>query len=246
MFVDALIRFLLDAVPKTWAVLCFAPLFAIFAWFCGMVVGRLKIRKGLKTAYTRKIFHFAIFSMAAVIQVVMGLSGVVLYGVVTTAVIVFAIIKGDGYPFYEAIARESDAPRRSFFVIVPLICTALGGVLSNILFPGFAAVGYMVTGWGDAVAEPIGSKFGRHFYRVPSIAGVKAKRSLEGSLSVFIAGVLAAFITLNATGVYPLEALWVATLVALGATAVEAISTHGFDNLTIQLVASGVAFWLLK
>jgi len=38
-------------------------------------------------------------------------------------------------------------------------------------------------GWGDAVGEPVGTRFGRHPYRVPSLAGVPATRTLEGSLA---------------------------------------------------------------
>jgi dolichol kinase len=44
----------------------------------------------------------------------------------------------------------------------------------------------------------------------------------------------------------PGEALVASLWVAAAATLTEAISTHGTDNLTLQLVASAVAWWLGK
>ena len=45
-----------------------------------------------------------------------------------------AVWRSEGFPFYEAIARPSDAPQRTLFVLVPLATTAVGGVASNLLF----------------------------------------------------------------------------------------------------------------
>ena len=47
---------------------------------------------------------------------------------------------------YEAIAREKDEPRRTFFVLLPYFTTLAGGLASNILFGPFAVAGYLVTG----------------------------------------------------------------------------------------------------
>ena len=84
------------------------------------------------------------------------------------------------------LARElaRKATGRTLFILVPMLMTALGGVVSNVLFPGWAFVGYMVCGWGDAAGEPVGTRWGRHRYAVPSMAGIPATRSLEGSAAV--------------------------------------------------------------
>lgn len=211
------------------------------AWFAGW----LRTGRGVRTPYTRKVFHFLIFTAAGVVQLLWGLGGVVVFGTVVAGAVLFAVARGDGFPFYEALARPSDAPHRSLFVLVPLVMTALGGVLSNLLFPGFAQVGYMVTGWGDAVGEPVGVRWGEHRYTVPSLAGVPAERSLEGSTAVLLTGFVAAWLVLGAGGMgWGAAVLPAAGCAAVGA-AVEAASNHGLDNLTIQVAASGVAYWIL-
>ncbi|HKQ97404.1 MAG TPA: hypothetical protein VJV75_05985, partial [Candidatus Polarisedimenticolia bacterium] len=194
----------------------------------------------------RKGFHFMIFTMAGVVQALGGLPAVMLYGGVVSLVVLYAVARGPGFGFYEAMARPSDAPRRTLFIMVPLVTTALGGILANVFFGAWAIVGYMVGGWGDAVGEPVGAKFGRHRYKVPSLAGVPAVRSLEGSAAVLIAGALAAFAALSLRGMDPMRAaLGALTCAAVGAL-VEAFSTHGVDNLTVQVAASGAAFFLFS
>jgi phytol kinase len=155
-----------------------------------------------------------------------------------------AVLRGEGHPLYEALARPTDLPHPHRFVLVPLLTTALGGGAANLLFPGYAYVGYLVCGWGDAVGEPVGTRWGRRRFRVPSMAGVSATRSLEGSVAVLLAGTLAALIGLLAAGRPPAEAAAMAAAAGLAGAVVEAISTHGLDNLTVQVAASAAA-WLV-
>jgi phytol kinase len=117
-------------------------------------------------------------------------------------------------------------------------------LISNLFFLRYAFVGYLVCGWGDAVGEPVGTRWGRRRYRAPSLAGVPATRSLEGSTAVFAAGTIAAFLGLLAGGFPPGAALGIAAASGAAGTVTEAISTHGMDNLTVQVVAAGVAYML--
>jgi len=209
-----------------------------------VVVAGLR-RRAVRVAYTRKIFHFAIFSGAAAVHTWWGLPGTNVYGAAVALLVLGAVMRGDGDPFYEALARESDRPRRTLFILVPLATTALGGLVSALLAGSFASVGYLVGGWGDAVAEPVGSRWGRHEYRVPSLAGVPARRSLEGSLAVFVVGWAGAAIALAAAGAEGgLPLALVAAACALVGAGVEAVSHHGTDNLTVQVAASLTALWL--
>ncbi len=117
---------------------------------------------------------------------------------------------------------------------------AVGGILGNVLFMGWAMVGYLVVGWGDAVGEPFGVKFGKHRYRVFTLTGIKCYRSLEGSAAVFIASTLAATIVL-ANPVY-------GVIIGMAVALIESQSPHGGDNFTVQLGATAIAFllvWLL-
>jgi phytol kinase len=224
---------------------------AAWAALAGVVLGgvsagvaaRMRSR-GVRVAYTRKVFHVLIFSAAASVHVAWGLPGTNVYGSVVAVLVLGALWAGDGNPFYEALARESDRPHRSLFIFVPLVMTALGGVVSAVLAGPQASVGYLVAGWGDAVGEPVGSRWGRHRYRVPSLAGVPAERSWEGSLAVFLASWAAAAVALASLGAGQGLVL-VALACAAAATSVEALSNHGLDNLTVQVTASVVAAWLI-
>jgi len=229
------------ALPDARMVLVLGPPLLVFALCAAGFAGWLRARRGVRTAYTRKIFHFLIFTTASVLQAVVGLPAVALFGGLVSSIVLYAVWRGDGFPFYEALARPTDAPRRSFFILVPLVTTALGGVLANLFFPHYAYLGYLVGGWGDAVGEPVGSRFGRHRYAVPSLAGVRATRSLEGSAAVTATGAAAAILALLAGGVALPSALAVGLGCGVAGGLVEAVSSHGLDNLTVQLVAAATA-----
>lgn len=79
-----------------------------------------------------------------------------LFGSLVASIVHYSVWRGDGYPIYEAMVRDTDRPRRSLFILVPLATTAAGGLASNLFFPQFAFVGYLVCGWGDAIAAAAG------------------------------------------------------------------------------------------
>jgi phytol kinase len=222
------------------------PLAAVYSGTAAAFAGWLRTSKGVRAPYTRKVFHFFIISAAGVVQLLWGLPGVVVFGSVTALFVLYAVLREDGFPFYEAMARPSDAPHRSLFILVPLATTAAGGVLANVFFSPFAPVGYMVTGWGDAVGEPVGTRWGRHKYKVTSLAGLPATRSLEGSGAVFLVGTAAAAVALLGLGHHGIGVLGTALACGLVGAVVEAFSSHGLDNLTVQLAAAAVAWALLR
>jgi phytol kinase len=234
-----------DLVPGTATLLAVLPLALVSAAAAAALVGWLRTARAVPAPYTRKTFHFVILTLAMVIQLVWGVSGVVVFGSVVSVFVLGAVVRGDGFPFYEALARPGDAPRRSLFILVPLVTTAAGGVLANLLFPLWAHVGYMVVAWGDAVGEPVGTRWGRHRYRVPSLGGVAATRSLEGSMAVAVVSAVAAAIAVAAVGVPGADAIRAGILIGLAAALVEAVSNHGLDNLTLQLTGAGLAYLLL-
>lgn len=242
--VNTLVAFVERAWPAPELWLWPGPALLAYGLLAAHVAGWLRGR-GVKTSYTRKIFHFLIFTAAGLVQVRWGLPGVALFGGLVTLVVLHAVWRGDGFPFYEAMARDSDRPRRSLFILVPLATTAVGGLTANLLFPQFAFVGYLVCGWGDALGEPVGARWGKHRYRVPSIGGVTAYRSLEGSTAVWLGGSFAAATGLAVAGLPLPTAAAVGLACGLFGAAVEAVSNHGLDNLTIQIAASFAAFLLL-
>jgi phytol kinase len=161
-------------------------------------------------------------------------------------VVFYAIWKGDGHILYEAMAREKDAPRKTYYIVMPYLATLSAGILGNILFTlDGAAIGYLATGFGDAVGEPFGTRFGKHQYKVPSLKDVVSYRSYEGSTAVFVATFIAILIgtgllSIPITGIICLKIV----LIALITTGVEAVSPHGWDNFTTQLSAAGLFYFL--
>ncbi|WP_304064180.1 hypothetical protein [Pedobacter glucosidilyticus] len=210
-----------------------------------LLVSVLKAKFKIKTAYSRKIYHFLIFTAAAVLQVLYGLPAAVLMGLIVSLWVIFAVLKGQNSFFYLALAREKDEPHANKFILIPLFATAIGGVLSNLFFPGFAFLGYLVGGWGDAIGEPVGSKWGKHPYQVPTLFGVKATRTYEGSLAIFIISALICFLIYRFYGYQLQSAIVYAMVCAFVATLVEAFSSHGLDNLTMQLSAAAASYYLL-
>ena len=214
----------------------------------GYLCGRWRLEGKLRANDTRKIFHFTIFTAAGVLQALWGTPAVNLLGGIVTLQIAWVLARGDGNVLFEGLARDEDRPHRGFYILLPFLATGAGGIVSSWLFGRASILGFLVTGWADAIAEPLGIRFGRHRYRVPSLRkGVSTQRSVEGSLGVLGASFVAALV--GAKLAYPTGGLaahaGAAALVAISATLVEAVSHHGTDNFTVQVSASGVAWWLL-
>jgi phytol kinase len=228
-------------VPSWMTVAVLGPAALALGGVAAWSVSRLHA-KGVRVAYTRKVFHFMIFTAAAVVHAFWHLPGTVVFGTVIAGLVLMAVGRGEGDGLYEALARDSDRPHRSLFILVPLATTAVGGLASALLTGPYAAVGYLAAGWGDAVGEPVGARWGRHPYRVPSLAGVPATRTLEGSLAVFLTASAGATVALGSLGHVP---WWAGVACGVVAATTEAVSAHGLDNLTVQIIPSLFAAWLL-
>lgn len=222
------------------------PLGLLWSYVCLYLAGYLKKHTGLKTGYTRKVFHFLIFTSVVIIQLIWGTPIVCLFGGMCSLIILYAVFRGDGHPLYEAIARDTDVLHRTHFIMVPYFATLIGGLASNILFGPAAIVGYLVTGFGDAVGEPVGTRFGRHTYSVASLTSVKAVRSLEGSAAVLIGCVLALMAALVLSPHLKFTGWSLLTIPLLGLICVftEAFSPHGWDNTPMQVVPTFFATFL--
>jgi len=237
-YANDIVGFFVANFPDAASLAVGGPAALLWASACLMFAGVLKTRGKLKTGYTRKIFHFLIFGTVVAVHGAWGTPGVCLFGGMTSVVIAYALVRGSGHFMYEAMARETDAPRRTYYILVSYFATLVGGLLSNIIFPHTAIFGYLVAGLGDAVAEPVGTRFGRHPYRVPALRGIGAVRTLEGSCSIFIVSALALIVCAAASDSLALSgrSLLVMTLIAVISTLVEAISPHGWDNAMMQVV----------
>lgn len=194
-------------------------------------------KRGVKTGYTRKVFHFLIFSGAAYAQVKGELPGVLAYSMGVSLVVMYAVLKGEGDVFYESIAREKDAPNRTMYVIIPYLSTAVGGLVSNYFFGNAAVAGYLVAGLGDAAGEPVGTMFGKHRYKTP-LSGTSFKTA-EGSAGVFAASLVAIVIGNGLIQELDLS-VWIMVQMSLGFMLIEALSPRGMDNFLMQVAPAWV------
>lgn len=242
-FLERIVDFFIENFPSWQAIATGGPLGLAWSFVCLWFAGWLK-QKRIRTGYTRKVFHFLIFSTVALLQWQFGTSVVCLFGGMCTVAIFFAVWRGSGNMLYEALAREKDVPHRTFFILVPYFMTLVGGLVGNIFWEPFAIAGYLVTGLGDAVGEPVGTKFGKHQYQVRSLSSVPATRSLEGSTAVFIMSAVALLLASVVSPQIILKAFTIPKilLIAVVCTLIEAVSPHGWDNATMQIIPT-VLVW---
>lgn len=238
-YIHTFLDFFTDNFPSIKLISWFFPIAILFSFLSLFIAGFCKQTLKWRTGFSRKLFHFFIFIAAFSCQQKMGLPAVFILGWSVTLVLIYAIIKGDGNLFYEALAREKDAPFRTKYIVYSYLATFFGGVFSNLLFGPFAIFGYAITGIGDAIAEPIGTYFGKHTYRVFSFDKSKISyRSIEGSAAVFVASLIVPlFILYPFHGTFSISFLWL-LLTAVICTLTEAFSPSGFDNMLLQIVAS--------
>jgi phytol kinase len=239
---------ILGSIPPYPQIVYFVLVSVVAILTSGILAGALKKYAGWKTGYTRKTLHFLIFFTAVGLHFWGGMPAVIILGLGMGIFVLYSVWAADGNFFFESMAREKDYPRRGYFIVVPYLTTAAGGLISNLLFGGCAIMGYALCGAADAIAEPVGVRFGKHKYKVPSLKKVEvAERSLEGSLSVFIVSLVLSFLFFVYLYQLPFAKAMIASLVLSVVLAlVEAVSFHGSDNLTIQVAASGLTYLFLK
>ncbi len=216
------------------------PAAFVFTFCVARFASWLRITKRWKTNYSRKAFHFSVFTAAFVIGVLAPIHRVAAYGAGAGAFMALLVVLQENrwvQPMYCALAREQDAPNGTYYLLAPFCATAVGGIVTGIVFPDYYQVGYLVAGWGDAMGEPVGVRFGRHKYHAVTLSSTKCTRSLEGSAAVLVTSFGAAAVALFYLDFTIVQVMVGAAGGAILATLIEAVSPHGWDNLTTQLGA---------
>lgn len=186
---------------------------------------------GAQDGYTRKIFHFVAFSSLALFMKFAPVGATIILIITGALSVAVTCLAGMNFSWFRGIKRRSDYPNETLYVVLPLICTIFW------LFSGWKffntsilIIGTMCVAIGDAIAEPIGVKFGNHKYKVQSLTGNPSQRSIEGSFSVFFTCSLIIFLFTKSF----ILAVSVSVLLAF----VEAISPRGTDNFTLPIAAA--------
>ena len=167
---------------------------------------------------------------------------------IATSFLIFPVIYGIKEPglryvgplffvFFNAIASYggmgraiglSDEKRHIGLVVYPLSVLFLVFLFNTGYMGAESAVsGVLIMGMGDGMAALVGTKWGKHKYKVFKV-GVK---SVEGTFSMFVASFFVVYF-LSPCGVL------VALFVALFSSLVENISPSGVDNATVPILSS--------
>lgn len=140
-YIQTFLQFFINNFPSFKLISWLFPLSIIWSFVALFIAGFCKKKLQWKTGYTRKVFHFFIFISAFFYQYYFKLPGVFILGWSVTIALIYACLKGSGNLFYEALAREKDAPHRTKYIVYSYLATFFGGVLSNIFFGYFAVFG---------------------------------------------------------------------------------------------------------
>ncbi|MDY6783498.1 MAG: SEC59/DGK1/VTE5 family protein [Cyanobacteriota bacterium] len=139
-------------------------------------------------------------------------------------------------PSINSVGRKSLG---TFFYAVSI--GVLVGWFWSIDAPQYAAIGILVMAWGDGLAALIGQRFGKHQYQLGGI-----QKSWEGSLVMAVASFSVTFLILSRFQDGNGAVAGVAVAVALFATALEAFSQLGIDNLSVPVGSAALAYFLMS
>jgi phytol kinase len=204
-------------------------LIASFAYVFAAIGAAEGLRKwrGYSVDFTRKFIHIAVGMWAY--------GTVLLFENRTFAVITpLSFVAINAFSYWRGTFKAMETGERGNLgtVYFPLSFAALIWVFWG--RPHLIVAGLMPMTWGDALAAVVGRRIGRRRYTV-----LGSTRSVEGSMTMFFAGWVAASVALLLFGPSgPITAVWVAAVTAFGAAVVEAVSPWGIDNLTVPAVSA--------
>lgn len=227
----------------------FLPL-ATLLWLCPLCLlgsslffvacAHLKRSLDWPVAYSRKLFHFLTFMSSALIYQHFGLPTLCVFGASVSIWIALAIYVKDELGWYGVLARPQDAPHKTKYIVFPYLATLVGGFSAHLISPLHAVAGFWVVGVADALAEPVGRRFGKHEVKWPLPWLKNSTRTLEGSLAVVLSSWIIYLCLIPFSSLVPWLLLPLSLGIAMGM--VEACSPHGWDNFTLQISATGIWF----
>lgn len=209
---------------------------------------------GVKVNYTRKINHFALMITPFLLAPVLPYRADAMTAFLTlvsflATTSMFAAPIRRRFPLadlaFAGVDRPEDRPYSLRWTLTQAVASFAMLIvvfwgLEYVGHPELVAIPLLVTGIGDGLAEPVGVRFGRHRYRVPSLArNRRYTRSLEGSAVVFIVAVIVCVAA--SAELSPLRAVALVTAAPIALTLAEAISPHTWDAPLMYAVGGGVA-----
>ena len=213
------------------------------------VLGRYLVSRGVRVNYTRKIFHFVFFFFPIYIASILPFESSIITTLMSGGVLLVCLafmvepVRSKSYflkTAYSAIDRPEDRPFTLVWVSTQIVATYLiliGMVawLSQYDKVVLIYITVLVAGIGDGLAEPVGVRFGKRKYSVGALlTDKKYTRSSEGSMCVFLSGILA--VVLLAGQLDKTQLIIALAIMPIAMTLAEALSPHTWDGPFLYLV----------
>lgn len=206
------------------------------AWIgsVGLIAEGLYLTQSVSSEVTRKIVHIGVGN---VILLAWWLQTPAWMGIIASVLFSAVALTSYWLPILPGINSVGRTSLGTFFYAVSI------GVLTLLFWgqghPEFTALGILTMTWGDGMAALIGQAYGRHPYEVGGI-----KKSWEGSGAMLLVSFVAILIVLGQVQGVTVRTLAISIIAAIVATALEAFSRLGIDNLTVPLGTAFLAYSL--
>ncbi|MGC9350149.1 MAG: diacylglycerol/polyprenol kinase family protein [Anaerolineae bacterium] len=198
---------------------------------------------------TRKIVHIG---AGMWIWGIAGIFDTWIYGLIPFATFILLNYLFYRYQIFKAMDATDSSPGTIYFAIsITTLFALLWRTDGSIDRLPIAAAAVMAMTWGDGVASIIGQSIGRHDYHV-----FGHRRSWEGTFAMAVLSVTVIFLTLwllpdsdwspNSPDMTLSAALLAALIGGSAATAAEALSPAGIDNLTVPLLTGAILYFLVR
>lgn len=129
-----------------------------------------------------------------------------------------------------------------YFPIALLVLVSLtwdGGLLREEA-KYLGAIGILIMGYGDGFAGLIGKKLGKSKFGF-----LGNKKTIEGSLTMFVFSFIVTFTIMILVNGLSTMNIYITLIVATLATFIEALTPLGLDNLTVPVISTLVAYYLI-
>lgn len=210
------------------------PLSLVFAYLAILVVIAEKLNKlgATDTELTRKVVHIG---SGNVILIAWWFGIPALPILIASGIASCVALLSYALPILPSINSVGRKSLGTFFYALSI------GILTAAFWstmPKYTVIGILTMTWGDGLAALIGQRFGTHKYQIWGIS-----KSWEGSLAMFLSSYFIIVLIFANTGV-SWQIVGITGIVALVATALEALSKLGVDNLTVPLGSAFLAYYL--
>ncbi|AFZ27622.1 dolichol kinase [Cylindrospermum stagnale PCC 7417] len=223
----------LEFIPPLWLQIAPAAIWVLFIILLAWAVSHFT---NSEPEIIRKIVHIGTGHVILIawwldIPASVGITASILASAITLLSYLLPILPG-----INSVGRQSLG---TFFYAVSI--GVLVACFWHLQQPQYAALGIMIMAWGDGLAALIGQRFGKHKYKI-----FGSQKSWEGSLTMTLVSYLVCSLILLGTQGNIWQTWVISLLVAVIATALEAFSFLGIDNLTVPLGSAALAFSLTQ